>query len=304
MKTTAGKGLSIAQLRAVEAVARLGNFSAAAKAMGVSQPSVSNHVAAVERHARARLFTRLGHSVRPTPALEALLPRIRALLAIYSDVEQGLVAAREMATGALRIGYSTYQLAMPVIGRFMQDHPGIEIEARALASADILEGLEDGRLDVGFVTGRAIPAEMHGAALIETPVVLAAPPDHPLARKGHAGWDEIAGLALIQREKSSGTRQLFEGAAKLARIELNTVLALGSWGSIVAMVREGVGLGVALGAELTDQEGLAAVRIADGRLAARHFIVCQRDMAHVAAVETLIALARAQYDGSMKAGIP
>ena len=302
MKAAAFRGLSIAQLRAVEAVARLGSFSAAAKALGVSQPSVSNHVAAVERLSRALLFARSGHNVRPTPALEALLPRIRALLALHLDIERGLVSARDMAAGALRIGYSTFQLAMPLIGRFMQDHPGIEIEARSLASADVLAALQAGHLDIGFVTGRELPAGTRGAQLVETPVILIAPPEHPLARQGQAAWAEIAGLPLIQREKGSGTRQLFEGAARLERIELNTILALGSWGSIVAMVRAGVGLGVCLQAELSEGDGLVAVRIGEGRLTARHFIVHQEDMGHVAAVEAFVALACATRDGNVKPG--
>ncbi|TCP60512.1 DNA-binding transcriptional LysR family regulator [Rhodovulum bhavnagarense] len=300
MTAASFKGLTVAQLRAVEAVARLGSFSAAAQELNVSQPSVSNHIAAAERLSRALLFNRQGHSIRPGPALEVLLPRIRALLALYADVERDLVAARDLAMGALRIGYSTYQIAMPVIGRFMQAHPGIEIEARALASADVLAGVEAGRLDIGFVTGREVPAGMQGWALVETPVVLVAPPDHPLADKGWADWAEIAELSLIQREKGSGTRQLFEGAAKLARIAPKTVLALGSWGSIVAMVREGLGLGVALAAELTKGDGLVPVRISEGRLTAQHFIICQKDMAHVAAVQAFVSLASAQYDGSVK----
>ncbi|ARE38807.1 Regulatory protein CysB [Rhodovulum sp. P5] len=288
--------MSIAQLRAVEAVARLGSFSAAAKDLAVSQPSVSNNVAALERMSRALLFNRDGYSIRPTAALEAVLPQIRALLVLYGDIDAAFSSARTMATGSLRIGYSTYQLAMPVIGRFMQDYPGIQIEARSLASADVLAALDAGQIDVGFITGREVPGHLRGTLLMDTPIVLVAPPDHPFARAGQADWGQIASVPLITREKSSGTRLLFEGAAKLARIELNTVLTLGSWGSIVAMVQAGVGLGLALRAELTESDGLLPVRIGDGRLSAGHFLVCQRDMVHVSAVEAILTLAETLYD--------
>ncbi|MGC9417983.1 MAG: LysR substrate-binding domain-containing protein [Rhodovulum sp.] len=293
------KGLSIAQLRAVEAVARLGGFSAAAKALGVSQPSVSTHVSATERMARAVLFDRVGDTIRPTPALTAVLPQIRALLSLYGDIEARFHSTRAMQKGALRIGYSTYQLAMPLIGSFMSAYPAIEIEARSLASRDVMAGLDDGQLDLGLVTGREVPAHMYGALLVETPIVLVARPDHPLAARGQAGWGDIAGVPLITREKSSGTRQIFEGAARLARIELNTALALGSWGSIVAMVREGMGLGVAMRAELTDGDGLVPISIGDGRLTARHFIVCQKYMARVAAIEAFIQCALDKNDASV-----
>ncbi|SIO07469.1 DNA-binding transcriptional regulator, LysR family [Rhodovulum sp. ES.010] len=302
MKGRTSKGLSIAQLRAIEAVVRCGSFSAAAKSLGVSQPSVSTHVSTAERAARAVLFDRFGDSIRPAPALTAVLPQIRALLALYGDIEASFLSTRSVQKGALRIGYSTYQLAMPVIGSFMAAFPAIEIEARSLASRDVLAGLDAGRLDLGLVTGRELPAQMHGAPLVETPIVLVARPDHPLAARGRADWDDIAGLPLITREKGSGTRQLFEGAARLARIELNPVLALGSWGSIVAMVREGVGLGVAMRAELTATEGLVPITIGDGRLTARHFVVCPQHMARVAAVEAFIARALDKHDGTVTGG--
>lgn len=298
------KGLSIAQLRAVEAVARQGSFSAAAKSLGVSQPSVSNHVSAAERLARAVLFDRVGDAIRPTPTLIAVLPQIRALLSLYGDIEARFQSTRTLQKGALRIGYSTYQLAMPLIGSFMADYPAIEIEARSLASRDVMAGLDDGQLDLGLVTGREVPAHMYGAMLVETPIVLVARPDHPFAERGQADWADIAGLPLITREKSSGTRQIFEGAARLARIELNTTLALGSWGSIVAMVREGAGLGVAMRAELTDGEGLMPITIADGSLIARHFVVCQKYMARVAAIEAFIERALEKNDGSVTTGDP
>jgi len=304
MQGKTSKGLSIAQLRAVEAVARMGSFSAAAKSLGVSQPSVSTHVSAAERTARAVLFDRFGEAIQPTPSLTEVLPQIRALLSLYGDIEARFLSTREMQKGALRIGYSTYQLAMPLIGSFMAAFPAIEIEARSLASRDILAGLDEGRLDVGLVTGRESPAHMHGALLIETPIVLVARPDHPLAARGRADWADIAGVPLITREKGSGTRQLFEGAASVARVELNTVLALGSWGSIVSMVRDGVGLGVAMRAELTEGDGLVPICIGDGRLTARHFVVCQKYMARVAAIDAFIQRAVDKHDGTVTAGDP
>ncbi|TCP63003.1 DNA-binding transcriptional LysR family regulator [Rhodovulum bhavnagarense] len=220
------------------------------------------------------------------------------LRVLCADLERELVAARDLAIVTLRICHSTYQLAIPVIGRFMQAQPGTEIEARAKASADVLSGIEAGRLDIGFITAREVPDGMQGMKLVKTPVVLVARPDHPLAIKGHADWSEIAQFSLIQREKGSGTRQIFERAANLAQIEPDTVLALGPWRSIVTMVRAGIGLGVAFAAELSATDELVPVRIADGRLIARHFVVCQKHMAHVAVVEAFLAKTCVQGNGS------
>ncbi|EEE44901.1 LysR family transcriptional regulator [Roseibium alexandrii] len=281
--------LSLSQLRALEAVVRRGSFSAAAKEIGVSQPSISNHVHGLENRFKTRLIAKSGYSVSATPALEALLPKIRAILALTSDLESELLHQKELAAGELRIGYSTYQLAIPRISAFMARHPEITIEARALATSDILDLFDNGDIDIGFVTGREIPAGLDGELLVQTRIVIAAPADHPLASKGAVSWKNVETLPLLQRESSSGTRKMFEAAATVAGIKPKTILALGSWGSIATLIRSGIGVGIAMEAEITDRDGCVAIPIDSPSLIANHYVVWQKDMAGVAAIEAFRA---------------
>ncbi|MEC9401138.1 MAG: LysR family transcriptional regulator, partial [Pseudomonadota bacterium] len=101
--------LSLAQLRALEAVVRTGSFTDAAKEIGVSQPSISNHIQGLESRFKTKLLVKSGYSVSATPVLVSLLPRIRALLALAGDLETELSHHRALAAGKLSIGYSTYQ---------------------------------------------------------------------------------------------------------------------------------------------------------------------------------------------------
>ncbi|WP_395174140.1 LysR family transcriptional regulator [Roseibium alexandrii] len=281
--------LSLSQLRALEAVVRRGSFSAAAKEIGVSQPSISNHVHGLENRFKTRLIAKSGYSVSATPALEALLPKIRAILALTSDLESELLHQKELGAGELRIGYSTYQLAIPRISAFMARHPEITIEARALATRDILDLFDNGDIDIGFVTGREIPAGLDGELLVQTRIVIAAPTDHPLASKGAVSWKDVETLPLLQRESSSGTRKMFEAAATVAGIKPKTILALGSWGSIATLIRSGIGVGIAMEAEITDRDGCVAIPIDSPSLVANHYVVWQKDMAGVAAIEAFRA---------------
>lgn len=286
--------LSLSQLRALEAVARTGSFSAAAKELGVSQPSISNHIQAIESRFKTRLVAKAGYSTGPTPALAALLPRVRAILALCTDLEADLDEQKNLAAGELRIGYSTFQLAIPLISDFMTKYPDISIEARALATQDLLRLLEDGKVDVCFITGTEIPADLEGFRLVTTRIVLAVSPDHPLTTKGTISWTEIEGLPLIQREGSSGTRKIFEAAATLAGVRPKTLLALGSWGSIASLIHAGVGIGVCMEAELTDQDGFVPVYIDDPSLIAPHFVVWHKDMAKVAVIQAFLETVRSQ----------
>jgi len=283
--TRSKNALTLVQLRALEAVVRTGSFSSAAKEIGVSQPSISNHVQGLESRFKTKLLAKSGYSVSATPALEGLLPRIRAVLALVGDVETELSQQMELTSGELRIGYSTYQLAIPRISAFMSSHPDIAIEARALATQDILDLFEQGEIDIGFITGREVPSGLEGELLVKTRIVIAAPPDHPLAAKTRVTWDDVAKLSLLQREGSSGTRRIFEAAATVANVKPKTILALGSWGSIASLIRSGVGVGIAMEAEITDRDGCIAIQIDDPFLVAHHYMVWQKDMAKVATVE-------------------
>lgn len=277
--------LSLGQLQALEAVIRTGSFSTAARELNISQPSVSNLVLALEKRFKTRLVARSGHTASATPALEELLPRIRAMLALGRELEKELADQANARQGELRIGYSTHQLAMGHISRFMTRYPQLKLEARAAASHDLMSLLESGQIDIAFISARELPRHLSGRELVKTRIVLAAPKDHPLRTKTPLSWKDLAGLPLIQRESSSGSRRQFEAAATLAGVRLKTVLALGSWGSIASMIRDGIGLGVAMEAEISERDGFSALTIDDPNLVIGHYAVCLQEMARIAAVE-------------------
>ena len=279
--------LTLGQLRALEAVSRTGSFSLAAKDLGVSQPSISNHVHAVEERCRARLFVRRQGHAYAAPALAEVLPQIRSILALSTDVERELADSGALSGGQLRIGYSTYQTAISRIAEFMRRYPALDVEARALATDDVLSLLENGQIDAGFISAREIPPHLAGLGLVSTAIVLAVGPSHPLARRKAITWSDVAEQSLIQRETGSGTRRVFEAAATVAGAHIHTRLALGCWGSIVTLARSGAHVAVVQAAEVSPSDGLSVVEIPDPALKIEHFLVCRREMSRVAAIAAL-----------------
>lgn len=283
--------LSINQMRAIEAVARTGSFSGAAKELGISQPSVSNHLLALEKHYNTKLVHRNGRTAEPTEACRNILSQVRSILAMTREVEQSLEGRRQLQSGSLRLGYSTYQFAMPILSDFMGNFPDIDIEARAMASHDLMPLLLDGKFDVAFVTARASLERLHCIHIRTEELVLVMPKDHPLLKKSSITWQEVQTQPLVQRETSSQTRRSFEGAAAKAGVSLNTVLALGSWGSIVTTVHAGMGIGVAMAGEVTPADNLATLSLDDPELTVSHYLVCLPEMQNVAAVKAMFAAA-------------
>lgn len=285
--------LTLAQLRLLDALARSGSITRAARALSVSQPSVSSQLRGLENRYRLRLFARDGHRLEPTEEGEALLPRIRALLALADEIEGALNGVRELEQGRLRVGYSTHQFVMRVLGSFMDRHRGIRIEARSMASFDLLKQLRGGEIDAAFVTLPTPEAELALLELRREAVVLMAPKDHPLSGSGRIALKALAGQRLVQREPSSGTRRALEGAAARAGIGLQSVLDLGSWESMRAGVLGGIGLGVAMAGELGSDPEIVAIEVElpGGRaLSVGHYLTCLPESRALAAINALFAL--------------
>ncbi len=303
---TSLKSLSVAQVRAIEAVASHGTFSTAAKRLGVSQPSVSNHVTSVETQFRVQLFERRGHQAVPTAMLNGLLPRLRTMLMLLDEVEHELHQHRALEGGQLRVGYSTYQVAVPILTRFMRNHPSVQVEAKAMASHDLLARLEQGDLDVACLSAREVPSHLAGMLLRRLKIVLAVPKAHPFAALGRVDLQALEGQALIQREKTSGTRRVFDARASVLQVPVRTILAVGSWGSISELVRAGVGLGIGLDAEVRQSPGLVAVDINDAALHVSQFLVYLPERKMVSGVQAFLASAQqvVAHDNSLTSGNP
>lgn len=282
------KGLSLPQMRAIEAVAESGSFSGAAKRLGISQPSVSNHVTAVENRFRTKLLDRRGHEVSATADLLAILPKIRSILVLVDELERTLNSKKSLETGQLRVGYSTYQVAMPILTRFMHRYPAVQVEARAMASHDLIVALENGDLDAICVTARELPAHLAGAKICDMRVIVAVPQDHEFAGRDSVALRDLVGQPLIQREASSSTRRMFDAQASLLQLQMTTSLAVGSWGSIVELVRGGIGLGIGLDCEVTQETGISAVPISDPVIPVAH--LPERRM--VSTVQAFLEMAR------------
>lgn len=284
-------GLSLKQFQAVEATVRLGSFTEAARALGVSQPTVSNLVVAAEGQYGCKLLLREGNKITPSPMYQSLRGQVIALLSLSEEIDAVLGAHRDLERAELRLGYTTYQIAMPLIAGFARAYPGVELTARALASHDLLPLLASGDLDIGFITARECPAELAGQLITPSRVGVVVPRAHRFAGQGEIGWADLAEERLLQRELSSATRRIFEAAARIAGARIHTILGLGSWGSICSLVRSGMGIGVALEVEYMADDDLAFVPLDDKNLVANHYLVALKPMMSVAPVRAFFETA-------------
>lgn len=151
---------SLAGLRYLAAVAAHGSFSAAARAEAVSQPTISNAVAALEDACGARIFERSTRRLALTPAGEQLLPAVRGVLDALGELERTTIALRSPSRKLLRVGFSSLlgaQRLARLFSPFAAGDRAIELVYKECTIGDLEQRLDAGALDVvcGIGIGRA-----------------------------------------------------------------------------------------------------------------------------------------------------
>ncbi len=187
--------MELTDLRVFLAVAETGSFTRAAGALVLTQPSVSERVAGLERAVGSPLFDRTSRGARLTVRGEQLVPYARRCVAIADDA---LEAVRSEATvPRLRIAvHTTYaHRAVPFVLDALGDLPR-RISVRDAHSNEVQEMVLDDAADVGFVIPDAVARGLHRADLPADDIVCVAGPDHPLARRRRVSLGDVA-TALV-----------------------------------------------------------------------------------------------------------
>jgi len=192
-------GMELRQLRYFVAVAEAGNISRAAKKIFLTQPALSRQIKALEDEVGQCLLERQAHSIRLTPAGEALLPEARELL---QHADQVLGRVRAAGRGVrLRVGYAPSLAAgilSTAVENFTQTHPNARVELFDLSTAEMLAGLENDRLDVALSVGqRRETRGLKWTPLVQARWQLAVNQNHPLARRSWVTPAEVAGEPLL-----------------------------------------------------------------------------------------------------------
>lgn len=212
------------------AVADHGGFTAAARAVFVSQPALSLAVKELEAELGVALFHRLGRQVVLTPAGQALLGPARQAL---RDVETGRAAVAAVVgleTGSLTLGCLPTLAADPLaglIGHFRQAHPGVRIDLVAAEdTADLLDLLRTGRCELGLATTDDRPGDLEGRVVADQQLLAILPPGTPPPANGR-GLGGLEEVALVTTPPGTSSRRLLEErfAAAGARPQVAVVTA-------------------------------------------------------------------------------
>jgi DNA-binding transcriptional LysR family regulator len=252
--------LDVRRLRVLREVAVRGSFSAAAESLSFTQSAISQQIAALEREAGAVLVQRSARGVRLTEAGEALVRHTDAIMARLAEAEAELEAIAGLRGGRLRMAAfeSAGATLMPLaIAAFREQHPAVELSMSMSEPEDCIPALRSGELDLAIVFESAVNRAddgIHRVHLIEDPMFLVLPRDHPLASRRRVRLADLAGEAWIGGEPDCECNRLISRACAAAGYEPRIAFETDDYTAMQGFVAAGVG--VSLIAEL----GLTSVR--------------------------------------------
>jgi molybdate transport repressor ModE-like protein len=243
--TTLGALWDTTRMRLLVEIERQGSLSSAAKAVGIGQPSASQHLRLLEAAAGQRLVERDGRGSRLTEAGRVLAARAAQALTTLGAAEEELGALSGLQTGTIHLGASTapgVYLLPDTLGCFGRDYPAVKVEVEIAASGEILRRLLAGRVQIAIVGAQdADPRIVLEPFLDDEIIGVAKPGDLPL-REGRLAPKRIGELTLLAREPGSSSRELVEAWLTGAGVVPARVWELGSSEATKRAAREGLGI--------------------------------------------------------------
>ncbi len=237
---------TLRQLQILLAVARYGSYTRAARALHLTQPTISMQIRKLSDHIGLPLFEYSGRQLTLTPAGSRVVEAAQDVLARLDRLGGELNSLAGEVKGELRLGVvTTAKYFMPhLLGTFVQRYPGVTPRLTVTNRAQVLERLEE-NLDDLLIMGR-VPEELEVVAqpFLDNDLVVIAPVDHPLAGRRAIPLARLLEERVLVREPGSGTRLAMDRLFAQHDLTLEPYMELGSIEAIKQAVMAGLGVSV------------------------------------------------------------
>lgn len=236
--------LRFRQLQALHAIVETGTVTAAAEALKISQPGVSNLIAQMERTVKLALFRRVKGRLIPTPEAMVLYQDIDTVVRGVDHLNQTVLDLQNKQLGQLQVATThavSFGLMPKLIARFCASRPNVSVSFQSQYSGKIQEWITAGLFEIG-VCEAPLFSDEYRVTQMHFDTVCALPEDHPLARH------DVLTPALLEDEPfivmrpdhmtHRRTREVFQNAGLRWRPRVHTHLFRNKLG----FVREGMGV--------------------------------------------------------------
>ena len=247
-------------LIAFRAVADELNFRRAAERIGIAQPALSRTIAQLEQVTGLVLFHRTTRVTTLTKAGQRFYLDITDIL---KQIDDALLAAQQIQNGVigtLRVGYNDFAMGglLPaIVLEFRTANPNINIIMEEANSPEMLELLQDSKLDVGFHASLPMPESLSSITIRDEKLVCILPSSHPLSGREAIQLADLANEDFIlgKKEQWNTFHRLIKDYCKTAGFSPRIVQEAEHSDGIVGFVAAGMGVSI-----IVDSEALHSMR--------------------------------------------
>lgn len=236
--------IDVRQLEYFLAVHDYGGVTRAAKALHLSQPSLSQAIRALERRLRTELFHRVGRGLVLAPAGQALLEPARQVLRSVDRAEAAVLRVRELQGGQISVAAGAGLVADPLapwLGCFRRRYPDTVVRVEESENDDgVAELVRAGDCDLGLTAGSIVCDELEQHIVSEQHVVLVSPPGTP-RHPGPVPLESLANVPMIAGDRHGQAWADVERSLMAHGVAPNVVVEVARTASTIPLVLAGAG---------------------------------------------------------------
>jgi LysR family transcriptional regulator, hydrogen peroxide-inducible genes activator len=254
------------QLKYVCAIADTGSFSRAAERCHVAQPSLSQQVLKLEEDLGAKLFDRLGRSIRLTEAGRAFLPHARTILHQMEAARTGVEDKRKDVRGSVTVGVipTIAPYLMPqCVSAFSKRYEEAKLRIIEETTPILVESLRNLAIDVAIMSLPLKHKEFEIFPLQTEPLFAVLPRDHKRAAAQSLSMKDLRGEPFVLLRDSHCFRDISVAACTRARVDPRIAFESGQFSSLLGMVAAGVGVSLVPEMAVDRTADCSFVRISD-----------------------------------------
>jgi DNA-binding transcriptional LysR family regulator len=290
--------MELRHLRYFVAVAEELHFGHAAEHLHISQPPLSKQIRRLEAELGVELFWRNRRRVELTRAGRLLLANALPLLSEADRIQTLMRRAGQGMVGQLGVGFvgsASYEALPQILRAFRDRYPDVELNLDEQTTADQVELLREGRIDVGLVRPPVTDKSIKLTPLVTEQLIAALPDSHPLAARKSIAVSELSGepfVCLPRRLRASLYDDMFS-VCRQAGFTPNVVQEAEEMQTIISLVSAGIGVSLAPAAVETFQRPHVVYRPLRGPNANLELALAQRSIDHSMLVQQFRDVAQA-----------
>lgn len=275
--------MDIHHLRVFASVFKNRSFSKASEELHLTQPTISNHIKALEDEFQCKLFDRLGRTILPTKEAEVLYSHSIELIEKTSYLREAIGLIKKDISGKLIIGASTIPgvyLLPGFMSEFRKKFPSISFQILISDSKGIIENISRHELLLGIVGAKLGNEHIKYMPFIEDELIVVSSPH--LSKNRMMTLQELLKFPMVLREEGSGTRKETEKFLANKGLSLENVHIAGVFGSTDAIkqaVKAGLGVSILSKFSVADElkyKILEEIKLTDIQMKRRFYIVTHR----------------------------